>query len=322
MKLRRVAVSVTWACLLMGGVAVTRSPESWPDGARQAALFGVRSELVVLDVTVLDRGSRFVSGLSQQEFRIYEDGAPQAISVFSDEDRPAVVGLVIDYSGSMRNKRADVVAAAQAFARASNSRDELFIINFNEEVWFGLPPGMSFTTDIGLLTGALSTMRARGQTALYDAIDRALGHLDRSARDRRVLVVISDGSDNASSTKREQLFARVRKAETTIYSMGLYDEVLDERDLNALKQLSSLTGGEYFLPDSSQKAGRILERIAQDIRHSYTIGYVPTNLRRDGRYRTIRVTVDVRGRGNLKVRTRAGYVAPLGAQEGKSSPPH
>jgi VWFA-related protein len=262
---------------------------------------------------VLDRGSRFVSTLAQDQFRVYEDGVPQAIRFFSREDQTATIGLVIDNSGSMQKKRGDVMAASLAFARASNPLDQLFVVHFNERVWMGLPVGMSFTSDVVTLARAVSQVDARGQTALYDAVGRGLEHLGGAANSRRVLVVISDGGDNSSSTQFKALLQHARQTDTVVFTIGLYDENTIDRNLRVLKQLAAETGGETFLPDTVQDAAKVLERIAHDIRNSYTIGYVPTNATRDGKYRTIRVSVNSRGREKPNVRVRAGYLAPSDA---------
>lgn len=297
--------------LMLGGAGDAQSPDLPLGRGTQTPNIRVHSDLVVLHVAVTDRESRFIPGLTRAEFKVYEDGAPQTISFFSHDDHPATVGLVIDNSGSMRTKRAEVITAAQALVRASNPRDELFIINFNEDVWAGLPPDLPFTSDADVLARALSSTQARGETALYDAVARALDHLDLGVNPRRVLVVVSDGGDNASSTGREQLIERARRGDTVVYSIGLFDKDLTERNTDVLRQLSAVTGGECFLPANVQEAGRILERIAQDIRHTYTIGYVPTNANRDGRYRKLRVTLESgQPRRKLKVRARSGYEAP------------
>jgi len=297
--------------VMLGGAGDAQSPDWSLRSGKQGPDIRVHSDLVVLHVAVTDRQSRFVPGLAQAEFKVYEDGVPQTISFFSHEDHPATVGLVIDNSGSMRSKRAEVIGAAQTLVRASNPRDELFIINFNEGVWTGLPPDMPFTSDADILAHALSNTQARGKTALYDAVARALDHLDLGVSSRRVLVVVSDGGVNSSSTPREQLMERARRGDAVVYSIGLFDKDLNDRDPDVLKQLSAATGGECFLPANVREAGRILARIAQDIRHTYTIGYVPTNATRDGRYRKVRVTLEsAQPRGKLNVRARSGYQAP------------
>ena len=271
----------------------------------------VHSDLVVLHAVVLDHRSRFVQGLARDQFAVYEDGALQAIAFFVPEDQPATVGLVIDNSGSMHTKRTDVIAAGHAFVRASHPRNELFLVHFNERVWSGLPDATTFTRDPNPLFQALSRTGARGQTALYDAVSRALDHVALGTNHHRVLVVISDGRDNASATRLAPLLLRARQSEAVIYTIGLFDDGSRDRDPEVLRELATATGGIAHFPKSSAKATVTLEQIARDIRSTYTIGFVPTNLKRDGQYRRLRVTVHAPGEADLKVRTRAGYIAPI-----------
>ena len=270
----------------------------------------VHSDLVVLHAVVLDRRSRFVQGLGQDQFTVYEDGALQTIAFFVPEDQPATVGLVIDNSGSMHAKRTDVIVAGHAFVRASHPRNELFLVHFNERVWSGLPDATPFTLDPGPLFQALSRTGARGQTALYDAVSRALDHVALGTNHHRVLIVISDGRDNASATRFAPLLLRARQSEAVIYTIGLFDTASRDRNPEVLRQLAAATGGAAYFPKNSAKATTTLEQIARDIRSTYTIGFVPTNLKRDGQYRRIRVTVHTQRDTDLNVRTRAGYIAP------------
>lgn len=302
------------ACAVLVRATFAQAPHVRPNGREsQVPVIRVYSDLVVLHVAVLDRASRFVSTLAHDQFRVYEDGVPQTIRFFSREDQAATIGLVVDNSASMQKKREDAIAASLAFARASNPLDQLFVVHFNERVWMGLPEGMSFTSDVVTLARAVAQVDARGQTALYDAVSRGLEHLGGAANSRRVLVVISDGGDNSSATQFETLLRHARQTDSVIYTIGLYDENTTDRNLRVLKQLAAETGGERFLPGTGQDAARVLERIAHDIRNSYTIGYVPTNATRDGKYRTIRVSVNGGGREKPKVRVRAGYLAPSDA---------
>src|SRR2546426_561829 len=155
-------------------------------------------DLVIFNVTVTDAKGRSVKGLAKDDFRIIEAGQEQSIQFVRPEDTPATVGLVIDNSGSMRRKRSDVIDAALAFAESSNPQDEIFIVNFNERISIGLPDGMPFTSDLNQLRAALANTRSEGKTALYDAVAAALKHLEEGTRQRKALVVISDGGDNAS----------------------------------------------------------------------------------------------------------------------------
>jgi Ca-activated chloride channel homolog len=264
---------------------------------------------VVLHPTVENRAGTPVSGLAKDNFQIYENGVLQPIKYFSHEDIPVTVGLVVDNSGSIRPKRPDIVAAALAFARSSNLQDQMFVINFNENVSFGLPPETMFTDQPEHLEAALSRARSQGQTALYDAIATGLEQLKKGNRDKRVLIVITDGGDNASKHTLTQIMAMAGQSDAMIYTMGIFDEEDDDQNPHVLKQLSQATGGEAFLPKTLQEVLPICEHIARDIRNQYMIAYIPTNENQDGKYRKIQVKAQAQGRERLFVRTRAGYYA-------------
>jgi Ca-activated chloride channel homolog len=268
---------------------------------------------VVLPATAQDRKGTAVSGLGKGDFQVYEDGVLQPIKYFSHDDIPVTVGLVIDNSGSMEPKRADVIAAALAFARSSNPLDQMFVVNFNEKVWFGLPIDTPFTDQLAQLEVALSGIRANGETALYDAVAASLDHLKKGNRDKKVLIVVSDGGDNASKHNLTEIMAKVGRPGVILYTIGIFDQQDEDRNPQVLKQLAQNTGGEAFLPESLQEVTPICERIAHDIRNQYTIAYVPTNRKPDGTYRVIQVKASAPGRGRLSVRTRTGYYAPLAA---------
>ena len=214
---------------------------------------------------------------------------PQPIRLFRNEDIPVTVGLVVDQSTSMRPKLVEVIAAARAFVRSSNRDDEMFVVNFNEKVSLGLPSAIRFTNNTVLLANAIATTPAGGQTALYDAIARALQELQAGSRDKKVLIVVSDGGDNASTRSLAQVMKLAEQSSAVIYTIGVFDEDDPDRNPGVLKRLAQATGGEAFLPNQLSEVAPICERIARDIRHQYTIGYVPTNPARDGVYRAIRV---------------------------------
>jgi Ca-activated chloride channel homolog len=271
----------------------------------------INIELVVLHATVLDDKRLPVAGLSKADFQIYENGVLQEIESFGHEDVPVTVGLVIDNSGSMRTKRTEVIAAALAFAHASNPKDQHFLVNFNEYVTFGLPTDMPFTSDLTQLEGALSTVTANGKTALYDAMAAALNHLKKGKRDKQVLIVVSDGADNASQHNAARLITLAKQSEAIIYTIGIYEPADPDRNPGALKQFAKATGGEAFLPQSTKDATAICERIARDIRSQYTLSYTPATMKYDGGYRVIKVKAKAPAGEALFVRTRAGYYAPL-----------
>jgi len=267
-------------------------------------------EMVALHATVTDHRGRAISGLAKDSFQIYEDGVPQQIKIFSQEDIPVTVGLVIDNSGSMKRKRTDVLAAALAFARASNPKDEMFVVNFNEKVSFALPPQVPFTGSVAQLELALSHFNAVGQTALYDAMDAALDHLSLGRMDKKVLIVISDGGDNASQHTLDSILSKARHSDAIIYSIGIYDDADEDRKPGVLRRFAADTGGEVFLPAEVQDVVPICKNIARQIRSQYTLAYLPTNKSHNGAYRLIQVQAAAAGRGRMLVRTRSGYYAP------------
>jgi Ca-activated chloride channel homolog len=273
----------------------------------------VNVDMVVLRATAEDHKNVLVSGLDKNDFQVYEDGVLQPVKHFSHEDIPITVGLVVDNSGSMKPKRADVIAAALAFARSSNPRDQMFVVHFNEKVSFGLPDNIAFTDQAAELEVALSRIVPSGETALYDAVGVSLEHLREGNRDKKVLIVISDGGDNASKHKLNEILALAGQSNVIIYTIGIFDEQDGDSNPGVLKRLARDTGGEAFLPRSLKEIVPICERIAHDIRNQYTLAYVPTNRNRDGSYRVIRVKAKLPGRGRLSVRTRPGYFAALAA---------
>jgi len=271
----------------------------------------VNSNLVILSATVLDRHNALVSGLDKEDFQIYEDHALQQIKDFSHEDLPVTVGLVIDNSGSMAPKRSDVIAAAMLFARSSNPQDQMFVVNFNEHVSYGLPADIPFTDRLDQLQLGLSDIKAIGETALYDAIASALDHLQQGRSDKKVIILISDGGDNASKHNLAQVIEMARHSGAIIYAIGIFDELDGDQNPDVLKRFAKETGGEAFFPESSKEIALICEGIARDIRNQYTLAYVPTILKQDGGYRVIDVKVSSPGHGRLSARTRAGYFVPL-----------
>jgi VWFA-related protein len=300
--------------ILLPGMALSQVSPATPERPDTGYKITVQANLVVLHATAQDRKGILVSGLGQDNFQVYEDGVLQQIKFFSHEDLPVTVGLVIDNSGSMGRKRADVITAALAFARSSNPQDQMFVVNFNEHVRFALPGGTPFTDQVPELELALARITTNGQTALYDAVAVALEHLKQGNRDKKVLIVISDGGDNASKHKLAQIMAMAQHTDAIIYTIGLFDEDDEDRNPVVLRQLAQDTGGDVFLPRSHQEAIPICERIARDIRNQYTIAYVPANRKLDGTYRLIQVNASAPGHGRLGVRTRPGYRAPLNPQ--------
>jgi VWFA-related protein len=259
-------------------------------------------------VTVRDRKGEFVSGLDASNFQIHEDGQLQTVRLFRREDIPVTVGLVVDHSGSMAAKQLEVIEGAQAFVQASNPQDKEFVVNFNSTVSFGLPKSVAFTGDLNALRTALSSASASGRTALYDALAVSMKHFDKDDADKKVLLLISDGGDNASKTSFSQVLRIAQSSNVTIYAIGLFDEYSSDQNPMVLKKLAEETGGQAYFPNSFADMLAACQKIAADIRHQYTLGYSPPDTTRAG-YRKIRVKVTAPGRGELLVRTRAGYLS-------------
>ncbi len=270
----------------------------------------VSVDLVELRASVRDRAGHFVPGLSQQDFEVYEGGVRQTVRVFGQEDVPVTIGLVVDHSGSMRRKLDDVTAAARTFVESSSPNDEMFVVNFNEKVTLGLPASISFSNRSDELARAISNTRASGLTALYDAIALAQQRLQSGSSEKKALVVISDGRDNASIHTLPQVLKTAQQSNALIYTIGIFDALDNDGNPAVLRRLANATGGEAFFPRELPDVVAACGSIASEIRHQYTIGYVSSNPARSGGYRSIRVTARSPGKGKLTVRTRAGYLAP------------
>ena len=278
-----------------------------PASAQEPSFRSGSSELVVLPVTVKDKQGKFVADLTTEQFAVFDNGRRIPIELFTSEDTPVTVGLVVDASGSMRSKIGEVVAATLAFARASNPDDELFVVRFNDDVQevVGEAPFL-LASDARRLETAMMRLRPDGRTALYDGVAAALDHLARGSRARKVLIVISDGGDNASEVTLDRALKQARDSNASIYTVGIYDDNDFDRNPKVLKALAETTGGERFLPRTPGELLHVCSVIAHEIRNGYTIGYVPPD--RDGGYHRVRVVVDAPAR-KLTVRTRPGYFA-------------
>ncbi len=273
-------------------------------------------DLVVLHVTVTNDKGDFVPDLSRNDFKIYEDKIPQDVSLFSREDIPVTMGLVIDNSGSMREKRAQVNAAAMTFVKTSNPQDEAFVVNFNDEYY--LDTDGDFTSDQTDLQNALARIDTRGSTALYDAVIGSLNHLKKGHKDKRVLLLVTDGDDDASRMSFEDTIKAAEESNATIYTIGVFSEDDRKNDKRMVRhskkiltELAEATGGEAYFPENLDQVTPICEQVAHEIRNQYSIGYYPTNGSKDGTFRAVQVRVfPPRGIGKVIVRTRTGYYAP------------
>ncbi len=272
--------------------------------------FATQSELVVLHVAVEDRKGTYVSGLPQSAFTVYEDGQQQEVQFFSAADTPATIGVIVDNSTSMWNRREMVVAAAIGFTQLSNSEDEVFVLAFNEdvtEIW--KPTLIRDTNPSRMRFMLLAGIGARGKTALYDAIKLGLTRLETGRHTRQVLVLISDGDDNASTAKVEDVLDMTRQAEAAIFTVALRDPSDKAGNPKLLKRLASETGGEAFEPQTLEDLPETLEHIARDIRSAYSIGYAPQASSAGRALRKLRVNVRGQNGRPLHARTRGGYVA-------------
>jgi len=303
------AVVVSVSVLVIASLAGWgQSKDQTTAKAREPGDFTLRttSRLVLLDVSVKDAAGGFVSGLSKDSFKVYENGKPEHITHFANADIPVTVGIAVDESGSMRSKRQEVITAALVFNQESNPMDEMFIVNFNEKPRRGLPDDVLFSDNVQQLRLALFQGRPEGRTALYDAIEMSLNQLEFGRRDKKTLVVISDGGDNHSKHKLEDVTRDVLRSVATIYTIGIYDEDDPEKNEGVLKRLAQVSGGAFYHPKTLEEIVPICRQIAKDIRTRYTIGYVPSA---EGKHeRHIKVMASSPDHPKLVVRTRTSYV--------------
>ncbi len=298
----RTLLVVTLAAVMVGPAATQQDLPT----------FSTRSELVVLHVVVEDRRGTYISGLTKDAFRVEVDGRPQDIQFFSDADTPATIGMLVDNSMSMTNKRDMVVAAALGFTETSNAEDELFVLAFNElvtEIW--QPRIIGSTNLVAMKAVLLGGIGARGMTALYDALGRGLDRLAQGRHTRQVLVILSDGADNASTATLDEVLARMHASDAAIFTVMLRDRLDPDGNPRLLKRLAAESGGEAFEPEELRDLPKTLEHIARDIRSAYTIGFAP---RADGPdHHRVNVTVRAPGGRVLSARARGGYIARGGS---------
>ena len=286
------------------------SPPAQQQSGDETGTFVIHKNVdeVLLHVTVVDDKQHIVTDLDQKAFSVFEDGKPQTIISFRNEDFPVSMGIVIDNSGSMREKRAKVNQAALNLVRASNVQDEVFVVNFNDEYYLD----QDFTNDLLLLKDALEKIDAKGGTALYEAVVASADHLAKFARlERKVLFVVTDGEDNASRESLEQAVKQLQAENgPSVYAIGvLGDEEHPKRARRALEVIAQRTGGLAFFPRTLDEVDEISRQVAHDIRNQYTIGYKPTTPKSVGGFRAIRVEAKAKGHGKMVVRTKSGYYA-------------
>src|SRR3954452_635008 len=274
---------------------------------RLNAQFRSDTRLVVLHASVNDRKGKLLTNLNRNAFKVFENGQPQEVKVFKREDVPVSLGIIIDDSGSMMSKRSRVEAAALAMVRESNPQDEIFIVNFNDDAFLDVP----FTNEIKKMEQGLARIDSRGGTAMRDAINMSLDYVKKEGkRDKKVLLVITDGNDNASGTSLEKVVSRSNQSDVLVYAIGLFTEE-EKREASkakrALNELTTATGGLAFYPKDVSEVQSLAVEIAHDIRNQYTIAYTPSIQALDGSYRQIKVVAEAPGKPT--VRTRTGYYA-------------
>jgi Ca-activated chloride channel family protein len=305
--LRRSKIFTSLAAILAAGVMIAQDQDKVLKPDQGPAVFSSDTRLKVLHATVVDKSGKLVTNLPQSAFQVYEDGKLQPIKVFRREDVPVSMGIIVDNSGSMRDKRQKVEAAALALVKESNSEDEVFIVNFNDEAYLDT----DFTSDIKIMQQGLTKIDSRGGTAMRDAIRMSIDHLkEKAKKDKKVLLVITDGNDNASQVSLENTVRSAQDAETIVYGIGLLSEE-ERREANkakrALTTLTEASGGAVFFPKDTGEVDRIAHQVAHDIRNQYTIAYTPVNAALDGTYRTVKVLAT--GPNHPVVRTQSGYYA-------------
>jgi Ca-activated chloride channel family protein len=300
----KVAVSraISLASLLLAGSLFA--------GSEQEFTLTANADLVLLDVSVKEAKGGFVSNLKKENFQIYENGKLQTITHFGQEDTPITVGLVLDDSHSMKPKRGDVINSALAFIDASNPRDEMFVTHFNDRVRHGLPTGTTFSDDPGVLRQALWNNPAEGMTALYDGILDGLHQLESGKQDKKSLVVITDGGDNASAHQFKDVLEAVQTTRAILYTVGVFDLEDPDRNPGLLRRLAAISGGVAYLPQHLEELPEICRGIAKDIRNRYSIGYVPVRVDEKSALRTIKISIVGAGEQKFVVHARTSYRLP------------
>ncbi len=292
-----------------GNAGQTPAPEGQAPETKNGDVFVFKKEVdeVTLHATVVDDHFHPIASLTKNDFTVFEDGKPQRITSFRNEDIPVALGIVIDNSGSMRDKRPQVNAAALNLVRSSNPRDKVFVVNFNEEYFLD----QDYTGSIPKLKDALERIESRGGTALYDAVVASSDHVKKNGDlEKKVLLVVTDGEDNASRESLEQALRRLEEQNgPTVYTIGLLNEEHSKRARRALREMAEDTGGVAFFPKDLSEVEAITQQIAHDIRNQYTIQYKPSTPQSSGGYRAVKVEAQAKGYKKLQVRTRSGYYA-------------
>ena len=297
----------------------SKSPQQPPTPKQKGFTIGVNVDLVVIHTSVYDKNGHFVGGLKKDNFKLFEDGIAQSIGMFSQEDVPISLGIILDTSGSMRTKIELVNKAALAFIRASNPEDQVFLVGFNDQAELL----EDYTSDIDLITDALDNIIVTGGTALYDAIYLGVQKAQNGVKPKKAIVVITDGEDRDSYYKLDELVAKVQESDVQIYCVGFLNQIPDkglfgrwsksvpEKAHDALMRISEETGAKAFFPQKIAEIGNIVSEIAHELRNQYSIGYLSSNTARDGTYRRVKIALDPPSVSSANhIRCRRGYFAP------------
>lgn len=297
--------------LLLAPQPSVRCQQQGPDTDQDKNVIRQRTSLVVVNVSVTDKQFRQISGLNKEHFEIFEDKVRQEIEFFSDEDKPASVGIIFDLSGSMNNKMSRARDAIKAFIDTCHDKDDFFLVGFNERASL-----LAELSDGRSVLDKLSLAEPRGQTALYDAAYLGVEKVKEGRHDKRAILIVSDGQDNASRYNYGELKKLLKEADVQVYCIGILEDgvdagsVLDRQGQLILEELSRTTGGMAFFPSSYSELEDSVTRIALTLRHQYSIGYVPFNEQRDGKWRKIKVRINApKGLPSLIVRSKEGYYA-------------
>lgn len=296
---------MTFPCIV--AFIASLAPAGAPAQEAPEAVFRADTRLVVLHASVVDKKGNLVTDLDKEAFTVYENNEVQEIRLFRREDVPVSLGLIIDNSGSMRDKRQKVESAALTLIKQSNPEDEVFVVNFNDEAYLDT----DFTSNILKMEEGLTRIDSRGGTAMRDALSMSIDHLvEKGKHDKKVLLVVTDGNDNTSGTTLEKLVHKAQQAEVLLFSIGLLNEEQKrerKRAKRALDALTTASGGLAHYPEGLGEVEEIAALVAHEIRNQYVIAYTPSIPELDGTYRRIRVEVE--GKGKPQVRTRSGYYA-------------
>ncbi len=303
------------ATVLLAGLAVaiaTRdlSAEQKPDYPAGAVLVRTQVDLVMVHAAIFGRNQQMVTGLPREAFRIYQDKKLQKLTEFSNRDIPVSMGIILDSSASMVDKREKAHAAALALVRGSNPADEVFLVDFKDTVKLM----QEFTSDIDELEASLSRIRLWGGTAVMDAVRMGLEHSAQGRLDKKVLLVITDGEDDSSEIRMDALLNLLRRSNVTIYTIGILSDATSRKRKNAekfLKAVAKISGGASYFPQSVEEVEALASRIAHDIRNQYVLGYAIAPGTKTG-YHSLKVDVRSKKHGKLSVRARPGFFYEAG----------